>query len=208
MGFFGRLLGIEAPNPAPRRGVRGRSPFGPTGADAPLSDAQALERYRYMVKTAPPETLERAHEEAFAKLTPEQRRLVVAELARSAPASESSAIAATPVNDTQALARTATRAEIRDPGVMERVMSAPGMGFGASLLSSFAMGFVGSMVANAFFSALDFGGDPSGGDQGQSYEGDAGHEADPADDTQLADYQDDGGGYDDGAFDGGDDYEV
>ena len=35
-----------------------------------MSDEQALQRYRYMVQTAPPEMVEQAHEEAFAKLTP------------------------------------------------------------------------------------------------------------------------------------------
>ena len=39
-------------------------------------DEQAIERYRYMLNTAPPETIEQAHAEAFARLTPEQRRLV------------------------------------------------------------------------------------------------------------------------------------
>ena len=38
------------------------------------TDEQALARYRYMLATAPPEEIERAHEEAFASLTPEQRR--------------------------------------------------------------------------------------------------------------------------------------
>ena len=38
------------------------------------TDEQALARYRYMLATAPPEDIERAHEEAFTRLTPEQRR--------------------------------------------------------------------------------------------------------------------------------------
>jgi hypothetical protein len=162
-----------------------------------------------MLKTAPPETIERAHEEAFAKLTPEQRKLVLAELARTAPAAEGAALAATSVEDTQALARAATRAEIRQPGVMERSMaSAGGMGLGASLLSSFAMGFVGSMVANSFFSAMGFGADPSAG-----YEGEPGHEGhDDPGDTQVAAHDNEGGyddGYDDGGYDdGGGDFEV
>ena len=40
----------------------------------PSSDDDApIARYRYMLKTAPPETIEQAHAEAFAQLTPEQR---------------------------------------------------------------------------------------------------------------------------------------
>ena len=37
------------------------------------TDEQAIARYRYMLKTAPPETIEQAHAEAFAHLTPEHR---------------------------------------------------------------------------------------------------------------------------------------
>ena len=45
----------------------------PDPAQAP-TDVQALARYRYMLASAPPEDIERAHEEAFARLTPDQRR--------------------------------------------------------------------------------------------------------------------------------------
>jgi hypothetical protein len=53
-----------------------------------MNDEQAMARYRYMLKTAPPETIEQAHAEAFAQLTPEQRRLVLEKMAQSVPASE------------------------------------------------------------------------------------------------------------------------
>ena len=196
MGFLDRLFGTEPSEP--RREQKRVTP--------PSSDAQALERYRYMLQTAPPETIEQAHQEAFAKLTPEQRRQVLAELAKTAPANESASIAATPVDDTRALARVATRAEIRQPGTMERTLGGSGMGFGASLFSSFAMGFLGSMVANSFFSAMGgYGGDAA------SHEGDAGDGH--GDETQQADYEgndDDYGGGDDfgggGDFGGGDDF--
>lgn len=199
MGFLGRLFGIEAPQPAraPRPAPASRG----AGPAAPLSDAQALERYRYMLQTAPPETIEEAHREAFAKLTPDQRRQVLAELSKASPPAERAALASTPVDDTQALARAATRAEIRQPGVMERTLGG-GMGIGASLLSSFAMGFVGSMVASSFLSAMNFGGE-SGAPEAEA---DAGAEDANAGDTELAGYDD---GYDDGGgFDGGGDFEV
>jgi hypothetical protein len=193
MGFFGRLLGVED-QPEPRAG---RSASGVARALSP--EEQALERYRYMVRTAPPEALEQAHAEAFAKLTPEQRQRVLAELAQAAPAAERAAVSATPVADERALARVATRAETRAPGTVERVLGSGGMGLGASLLSSFAMGFAGSMVAQAFFSALpDFGGDAPA-DESTADESTA--------DASTAD----AGAEDDGyADDGGDfgDYEV
>src|SRR5688572_11620340 len=100
MGFFSRLLGAEGEQRAPeaRGGAR---------AAAPSEDAQAIERYRYMVQTAPPETLEQAHAEAFAKLTPVQRRRLVQELAQTAPAAERAAIEGTSTEDAPALARIA-----------------------------------------------------------------------------------------------------
>lgn len=157
MGFFSRLLGMdESPSPRTARG-----PVPPAGADG------ALERYRYMLQTAPPETIEQAHAEAFAKLAPEQRQLVLEELARAAPAHERDAITATSTEDTLALGRVATRAEIRQPGVMERTLGAAsprlgGADFGGGFLSSFAAGFVGSMVAQSFFSGMGGFGDTAG----------------------------------------------
>jgi hypothetical protein len=185
MGFLSRLFGMDEDR-------RARVPARPTDP----TDDQALERYRYMMRTAPPDTLEQAHAEAFAKLTLEQRKKLVAELARTAPENERAAVQATPSDDPQALARVATRAEVRQPGVMERLMG-PGTGFGPSLFGSFLAGFVGSMVAQSFFSALGgFGGhDPhASGDESSNHGADA-DETSYADDT---DYGDDGGGFDDG----------
>ena len=191
MGFFGRMLGIE--DESDRRRAA-RPAVSGVGA-APSSDAQALERYRYMLRTAPPETVEQAHAEAFAKLTPEQRQQVLSELTNNAPEAERASVAATRLDDPQALARVATRAEVRQPGTMERSLGSGGMGFGASLLSSFAMGFVGSMVANSFFSAMGgFGGSSDG-------EAQASQDA-QAEDTSAADEADYGA--DDGDFGGGD----
>lgn len=152
MGFFSRLLGTAQGRraPQPQRAAR------PPGSS---EDALAIQRYRYMLQTASPETLEQAHAEAFAKLSPAQRRQVVQQLAQTAPPEERAAIEGTSTEDSRALARLATRAEIRQPGVLERTLSQPSLGFGAGLLGSFAAGFVGSMVAQSFFSAMGgFGG--------------------------------------------------
>ncbi len=119
------------------------------------SDQQAIERYRYMLRTAPPETIEQAHAEAFAALTPQQRRVVLEQLREATPPGER------PTGDSgadpQALARMATRAEIREPGVLERAFGSGrgGGGFGgmfaSSLLGSVAGTVLGSMVAQHFF---------------------------------------------------------
>ncbi|HYO93255.1 MAG TPA: hypothetical protein VER33_02035 [Polyangiaceae bacterium] len=195
MGIFDRLFGTEE---KPARQARGPS------AQGASPDKLALDRYRYMIKTAPPETIEQAHAEAFSRLTPEQRRQVLAGLAEAVPPGERAAAQATSSEDPQALARLATRAEVRQPGLMERTLGGAGgmgMGMGASLLSSFAMGFVGSMVAQSFFSAMGgFGDDASGADDASGDESAANDEG-GADDTSLAS---DEGGFGGDDFGGGD----
>ncbi len=188
MGFFGRMLGIEDDSDRARTRAA-QAPRGP----APNSEEQALERYRYMLRTAPPETLEEAHAEAFAKLSPEQRRTVAAQLAEAAPASEKSTVAATSPEDPQALARVATRAEIRQPGVLERTLGGGAMGVGGGLLASFAMGFVGSMVAQSFLSAI--GG--MGGGADPSADNAAPNEEALASNGEEESLVDDGGDFDD-----------
>jgi hypothetical protein len=134
------------------------------GAPAPQArppqdpDEAAIERYRYMLRTAPPETVEQAHAEAFAKLTPEQRQKVLADLSSEVPESERATS-----TDPQAMARMATRAEMRQPGTMERTLGGGaggrgmggGMGMGGmiagTLLASVAGAFIGSAIADAFF---------------------------------------------------------
>jgi hypothetical protein len=161
----------------------------------PGSDAYALDRYRYMLQTAPPETIEQAHAEAFVRLTPEQRRQVLAELAHAAPTAERASIERG-ADDPRALARAATRAELRQPGIVERTLgTSPGVGFGASLLGSFAAAFAGSMVANAFFSGLNDGVDFGVEDTHADAAADG-----VQDDGDLAgDF--DGGDFDGGSFD-------
>jgi hypothetical protein len=201
MGFFSNLFGggDSRPGPSPREVAAGmgRSPV-------PENDAQAIERYRYMLRTAPPEALEQAHAEAFSKLSPDQRRQVLAQLTEEAPAGERAAVAATSVNDPQALARVATRAEVRNPGTLERTLGGAGgmgMGMGASLLSSFAMGFAGSMIAQSLFSAM--GGFGSHADAGMGSDDEAAGETARADEESGDEdgFEDDGGGFDDGGFD-------
>jgi hypothetical protein len=119
-----------------------------TGAEVKeMDDQQAIERYRYMLRTAPPDDIERAHAEAFAQLTPEQRAAVLNELSRQVPASE-----AATSDDPQSLARMATRAEMRQPGTIERTFAGvQGPGLGGMFLSTLAGAFVGTAIADAFF---------------------------------------------------------
>lgn len=124
-------------------------------------DEQAISRYRYMLKTAPPETIEQAHAEAFAQLTAEQRRMVLQKLSENASASERALEEQNGVQP-QALARMATRAEIRQPGAMERMFGqAGGVSLGglmaSSLLGSIAGTVIGSAIAREFFSGHNLG---------------------------------------------------
>jgi hypothetical protein len=154
-------------------------------------DELAIARYRYMLRTAPPETIEQAHAEAFAKLTPEQRRLVLQSMGESVPASERAAAEQNDLSP-QTLARLATRAEMRQPGTTERMFRQAGgasLGgvMGATLLSSIAGAVIGSMIAREFF---------AGADQGaMGLEGDA----QAAQDSEFPDAG--GDGFDTGGFD-------
>jgi hypothetical protein len=141
-------------------------PAGGPVADAGMADEQAIARYRYMLRTAPPETIEQAHAEAFAQLSPGQRRKVLESLADELTEAERASTARDGAS-AGALARAATRAEIRRPGAIERVfggVGGPGApGFGAAvgpafgglmagtLLSSLAGTVLGSVIAQQFF---------------------------------------------------------
>lgn len=163
-----------------------------------MDDQQAIERYRYMLRTAPPGDIERAHAEAFAQLTPDQRRVVLGELAGQVPRSEVPAS-----DDPQSLARLATRAEMRQPGTMERTFSRvpAGPGMGGIFLSTLAGAFVGTAIADAFFGNEVAGTDSAVADQsGSDSSGqDAGAEGDYGDPgADLGDVGGDfGGGFGD-----------
>ncbi len=172
MGFLDRLFGADevAAPAAPQRGA------------ARDDDARAVERYRYLLRTAPPETIEQVHAEAFAKLTDEQRAVIYEELSNGAGTGER------PLSSEPAtLARAATRAEMRQPGTLERSFSNPaysGPGFGSmiagSLIGTVAGYVIGSALVSAFLpwdggasAQADPGADP-GADAGADGGADAG----------------------------------
>jgi hypothetical protein len=160
---FGTVDGHGQPTSRPSR----------TGNER-TEDDRAVERYRYLLRTAPPETIEQVHAEAFAKLSDEQRQRVLAELSGSLPPQERPASA-----DPAAMARAATRAEYQQPGMMERTLGSrqgPGLGtaIGGSLLGTVAGYVVGSALVSSFIGpSVAEGGDP-GGDGGEADGGDPG----------------------------------
>ncbi|WP_353814291.1 hypothetical protein [Agromyces sp. SYSU T00266] len=210
MGFLDRLFGTDD---------RTARPAPPVPQARRLSeDELAIERYRYLLRTAPPESIEAVHAEAFAKLTPEQRQQVFRSLADQGPEGERLAS-----DDPSALARAATRQELRQPGSMERAFAgapgttgaaqgAAGRGagpsfgsmVGGSMLGTIAGVVVGSAIAQAILpdpSAFDAAGAADAGVDGGT---DAGADAGSVDAAGAGDAGGDWGGFGDFGGGGGD----
>jgi hypothetical protein len=209
MEMLRRLFGMDEPERQQPRGMAQRRELSP--------DEQAVDRYRYLLRTAPPETIEEAHAEAFSKLTPDQRQLVLQELDTTlTPAERASGVAYD--EEPRSLARLATRAEMRQPGTLERTwtgmpaMAGPGgmgMGMGGFMMSSFMGTFagvmVGSMVADAFLGNSGYDQGSADGQGAGDSQGDAGFEGGDMADAGAGDaggFGDFGGGF--GDFGGGD----
>lgn len=190
MGFLDKLLGRE-----PLQSQQQPRPTGPTGQpyDVPpprdgasVDDERAIARYQYLLRTAPPEAIEQVHTDAFAALTPEQRQQVLQRMNADLPESER------PRSDAPAdLARSATRAEMRQPGTLQRSFgggAGGGMGgmLAGSMLGTIAGVVVGSVIADSLLggyadspeaqAAGDTGSDSggSGSDSGGDFGGDSG----------------------------------
>lgn len=130
-----------------------------------------MERYRYLLRTAPPETIEQVHAEAFSRLTESQRALLYEELSRGAGTGER------PLSSEPAtLARAATRREMRNPGALEQTLTGPSFAsiVGGSLLGTVAGYVIGSTLVSAFLpwdSGVTGMVDAAGPDAGMSGEG-------------------------------------
>ena len=226
MGFLDRLFGTHSDDEYRKTTQKVRE-----ASAARSQDEIAVERYRYLLRTAPPETIEKVHQEAFSNLTVEQRKMLFAQLSADAPRGE-----APQGDDAHSLAVSATRSEMRQPGTMEKslanvnaangqagapaggsagspaVGAAPGFGsmFGSSLLGSIAGYVIASTMMSAFLpgpmvgdtGATDSGGATTdGGDPAGDPGADAG--ADSSGEFASADGGFDGGGLDSAGFDGG-----
>ena len=119
MGFLDKLLGREPlqqqrPQQTPQPATGQPYAVPPPRGGASTEDERAIARYKYLLRTADPEDIEKVHAEAFAKLTPEQRQVVLQRLDGNLPESER------PRSDPPAdLARSATRAEVSRPGYLQ-----------------------------------------------------------------------------------------
>ncbi len=169
MGFLDRLFGSDEP--------ARQAPPVPQNQPPRSEDELAIERYRYLLRTAPPETIEQVHAEAFSKLTEPQRQQVLAELSAGLPAYEQPRS-----SNPQDLARAATRAEYTNPGFMERTLGpqagrqGPGIGsmIGSSILGTVVGYVIGSALVSSFMGPAfaadqgspDASGDAAGADGG------------------------------------------
>jgi len=184
VGLLDRLLGRRRRDTYAYPEPESYPPSGqvPPAAGGTSEDQRAIERYRYLLKTAPPDQIEEAHAEAFARLSPEQRRQVLDQLATTGERPQG--------DDPRSLARAATRAEVRQPGTLERAFGGYGGGYGpgygggygggpgfgsmvgGSLLGTIGGLVIGTAVADALFdTGLGDGGLFGGGDEEAYAEG-------------------------------------
>jgi hypothetical protein len=184
MGFLDRLFGTDQPAPA------ADVPQRPSTEPPKSEDELAIERYRYLLRTAPPETIEQ----------------VLAELSAGLPASEQPRSA-----QPQDLARAATRAEYMNPGFMERSLggrqdgrSGPGFGamVGSSILGTVVGYVIGSAIVSSFMApafADQAGQDSTGDSSGSDAASEGGQDGSGADAGGDASWGD-GGAADMGGF--------
>ncbi|RPH43433.1 MAG: hypothetical protein EHM87_13770 [Burkholderiales bacterium] len=195
------------------------APAPPTVASA--DDDRAVARYLYLLRTAPPEAIEQVHADAFRALTDAQRRELLERIGQVLPPYERAL--ATPVNGSPVgLARLITRAEMRQPGTVERLFG-PGTGVGRVVASGLLGGIAGAVAASAIaapflagaalaLAGASFGGaSPAAGlpasdgsDSGSGSASDSGPDSDPDAGAAPADGAvADAGSIDDGGFDFG-----
>lgn len=197
MGFLDRLLGREPREQQHQQRTGGYEPptipaqrgHGMPSVDQAVAseDERTIARYRYLLRTAPPERLEEVHAEAFAQLSDDQRAKVLGRLSQDLPEGE-----APRSEDPRDLARAATRAEMRQPGYMGSAFAGPGFGsmMAGSMLGTIAGFAIGGAIAGSLMGGYESS--PEAGDVGEQT-GDAGGEG----------FDGDAGG-DGGGFDGGD----
>src|SRR5689334_6282289 len=136
MGLLDRLL-------------RGRRPPDPQDT-RPLTPDQALARWRYLVRAAPPEALAEAHGRGLDTLAELPRAEVLQRLRAAVSALEPGVVVP---GDQAVLLRASARAERRAPGFLERALA--GDARGRQGLATFAAAVVATPAAAPFLEAFD-----------------------------------------------------
>lgn len=140
-----------APPPAGAAGAVPRAASTGAGVGSE-SDRAAIARYDYLLQTADPQRVEQIHRDAFARLTPQQRRLVEERMRSELPAGERPRSPSP-----EDLARAAGRAEAVRPGRMRGLLSrvrGSGSGGAAGMAGGAAVGILGAVAGGAVLSAV------------------------------------------------------
>jgi len=117
------------------------------GAEQENEDDVMLRRYRHLLDTAPRESIEQAHADAFSKLPEPELAAIYEELSRGSGTGER------PLSSEPAtLARSASRAEARVPGSLEGTLRAADDrgGFAGSLMDPVVDDVTRSPLVSAF----------------------------------------------------------
>ncbi|WP_382306895.1 hypothetical protein [Herbiconiux sp. UC225_62] len=198
MGFVDRILGRKHDL------EEERAPASASGAPVKPADERAVAEYERLLRTAPPDTIEKVHVEAFSKLTPEQLDILYDRFTANASTAEERPADAKPAT----LAKTATQVEQKKPGTLQRVLSedASGSGFNTYLGLSILDTVIWYSIASTLWTGFDAGsdaGDEGGGDGNDGGDdGSGGAQASGGyDDTASGGFDDPGGGFD--GFGGG-----
>lgn len=140
MSLLDRILGRKTELSAEREAAVA-SPS-PVSAHASDEDRLAVERYERMLRTAPTDAIERAHVEAFERLTPSQLDLLFERFDAAATTPEDRPADARPAS----LARSAARVEARQPGALARI-------FGGDASELWMSAWMGSVMIDAVTAA-------------------------------------------------------
>ncbi|HZX41190.1 MAG TPA: hypothetical protein VFE93_05075 [Myxococcaceae bacterium] len=125
----------------------------PAPSDArPLTGEEALARWRYVLRTAPPEALSAAHAEGLATLGDGARAEVLHRLRSALSALDPGEVVP---SDPQVLARAAERTERRAPGFLEHALASDARG--RQLLGGLAAAVVGTSALAPFLRGFEPG---------------------------------------------------
>ncbi|MFB2600309.1 hypothetical protein ACEXQE_21160 [Herbiconiux sp. P17] len=201
MGFVDRILGRKHDLD------EDRTPSTATSAPAKPADERAVAEYERLLRTAPPDTIEKVHVEAFSKLTPAQLDILYDRFTANASTAEDRPADAQPAT----LAKTATQVEQKKPGTLQRVMGDDASSgtlntyVGLSILDTVIWYSIASTLWTGFAYG-DGAGDGGGNDGGDGNGNDnGGSDGGTNADASGGGYDASPGGYDDpsgGGFDG------
>jgi hypothetical protein len=120
--------------------------------------AYAADCYRYLLVSAPPLAIERAHAEVLQQLSVTQRHQLLRQL--RSQLSESQLRETEPDSAPRTLARLLTCAELRHPGTLERALNAecPSMSGQSSMFWTVARAFAATPIAQQFLGGIDYAG--------------------------------------------------